>query len=205
MGSGSVWMKLFVLRFRLFCAGMVTDLESGAKVCVSMCRYISGPVFDWIWWLGISMSRLPRFRAYIWPVCLLAEDHVTFYDEISHFHLLIVGAVSKYRGFSQQLIGKSGEMPQNSTSCVIFPAFLDTTLWCISSSHKKRPFLLRRLTLSCISPFWCAFWTILAKNIRDSFARINQSFTSGLSDVCVISWFRLTSIWVYLCKKLTLV
>ena len=55
-------------------------------------------------------------------------DHVTVYDEICDFHHLIVRAVSKYRGFSQQLIGKSEEMPQNSTSCVIFSAFLDTAL-----------------------------------------------------------------------------
>ena len=58
----------------------------------------------------------------------LAADHVTVYDEICDFHHLIVRAVSKYRGFSQQLIGKSEEMPQNSTSCVIFSAFLDTAL-----------------------------------------------------------------------------
>ena len=57
-----------------------------------------------------------------------AADHVTVYDEICDFHHLIVRAVSKYRGFSQQLIGKSEEMPQNSTSCVIFSVFLDTAL-----------------------------------------------------------------------------
>ena len=74
------------------------------------------------------MSGLPRFRVYIWSVCLLAKDYVAVYDEIYHFQLLIVRAVSKYGCFSQQLIGKSGEMPQNSTSCVVFSAFLDTAL-----------------------------------------------------------------------------
>ena len=161
-----------------------------------MCRYLSCPVCDWIWWLGISMSGLPRFRVYIWSVCLLAEDYVAVYDEIYNFQLLIVRAVSKYGCFSQQLIGKSGEMSQNSTSCVVFSAFLDTALWWISSSHKKRPFLLRRLTFSCIFPSFSWFWAILAKNIRDSLARINQSVISGLSDVCQIqNWFPFHQSW----------
>ena len=59
---------------------------------------------------------------------------------------------------------------------------------CISSSQKKRPFLLRRLTFSCIFPVFSWFWTILAKNIRDSFARINQSVTSGLSGKMTQKW-----------------
>ena len=45
----------------------------------------------------------------------------------------------------------------------------------MSSSRKKRPFLLRRLPFSCIFPVFSWFWTILAKNIRDSLSRINKS------------------------------
>ena len=48
----------------------------------------------------------------------LAADHVTVYDEICDFHHLIVRAVSKYRGFSQQLIGRNA--PKQHELCHIF-------------------------------------------------------------------------------------
>ena len=126
------------------------------------------------------VTRSPTFT--FWPEMMslsMTKSHTfTFWPKIMSLSMtksLIVRAVSKYRGFSQQLIGKSGEMPQNSTSCVVFSAFLDTALWWMSSSRKKRPFLLRRLPFSCIFPVFSWFWTILAKNIRDSLARINKS------------------------------
>ena len=112
--------------------------------------------------LGYPCPGLPRFRVYIWPVCFLVDDDVTVYDKMSHFNLLIVRAVSKYRVFSQRLIGTSEEMK----------------MYHILAQKTAISFATIGVFLYFSVFSW--FRTILAKNIQDSFARINQSH----SDVC---------------------
>ena len=183
---------ILALRFSWFwgtCSMSVGVYGSGAKVCVSMCRYISGRVCDWIWWFGITMSGAATVSC-IYMTGLLSGRwwcHGLWRDlPLSPSDCTSCVKISR---FSQQLIGKSGEMRQNSTSCVIFSAFLDTSLRWISSSHKKRPFLLRQLTFSSIFPFFRDFGQSLQKK-RDSFARINQAVISGLSDVFLLIYWQ---------------